>query len=290
MRKIVGAVAAKKEYPFLAALAASALAHAIAMSVVFVPVPKLELPPEPMLTAVLVNAATPRAPGKAKHIAQANLDGGGAVEEESDPSSPAERSDELNAALGEKERAREAQERVRRLEEEVARMAATAKRSDWSMSVGAGEPNPDEESERKARLDLAAKIEREMVAYAQRPKKMFLGASAMESDAALWVEAWQRKVESMGNRFYPEAARGKIRGALIMTAGIRKNGEIESATIDKSSGEKVLDEAALRILRLSAPFESFGGTLGKKADILYITRQWQFGPDGSVRMESVGEM
>ncbi len=276
----------RKERAIFAALAASALAHALALSVTFVPVPKPEAFQERTLTAVLVNVSTPKAPAKSKKIAQANLEGGGETEEESDPSSPLERSRNPKVALGEKKLAQEEMEKARKIEQEIASLLKTAKRSDWSVPVGERQQEEQSAAEAKAMLDLAAKIERDIVAYAQRPKKVFLGASARESDAALWVEAWQRKVEMMGNRFYPEAARGRIRGALILTAGVHKDGSIESATIDKSSGQRILDEAALRILRLSGPFEPFDARLRKKADILYITRQWQFGADGIVRMSA----
>lgn len=276
---------AKRESPLLSALAISAALHALILSIVFVHAPKVNLKFEPTLTAILVNTSTSKAPAKPRHIAQANLDGGGLLEAENDPSSPSEKSPVFIDARGENERAKSAEEKVRKLEIETRRLLAAARSS---LVLPAGDPGNSEESakERKARLALAARIDRDLVAYATRPKKSFLGASAVSSDAAVWAEAWQRRIEAMGNQFYPEAARGKIRGALILTAGISKDGSIESSSIEKSSGSKVLDDAALRILRLSSPFEPFPPELRKKVDILYITRQWRFGPDGSILMSA----
>jgi protein TonB len=57
---------------------------------------------------------------------------------------------------------------------------------------------------------------------------------------------------------------------------INPNGTINDLEILESSGRKVLDDAALRIVRMSAPFAPFTDEMRKTTDILEIIRTWQF--------------
>ena len=87
----------------------------------------------------------------------------------------------------------------------------------------------------------------------------------------------------MGNLNYPdEARRNKLRGELILIVGIFKNGELESVTVDESSGHKILDDAAVRIVQMAAPFAPMTGQLAEETDILYIVRTWEFTANNSV--------
>lgn len=268
----------------------SALAHATLLSITFIPEPAAWRDPEPLLVAVLVNSQTEQAPKNPALIAQANQDGGGELEEKNrSASSPAPKSFKMQSLKTAPSPApSEAKKSVESLEREVERLLELSKKSAPSREApqaSAAAQSEDEASQQMA-IDLAARIERQMAEYASRPKKVFVGASAAQSDFAAWVEGWQGKVEQVGNSFYPEQAKGKTRGALILTAGVKKDGSIESVKIDKSSGSPVLDQAAERILRLSAPFEPFSEPMRKKADVLYITRQWRFGPSGLAGLES----
>ncbi len=102
----------------------------------------------------------------------------------------------------------------------------------------------------------------------------------------MYVEAWRQKVERIGNLNYPEAARDqKLYGQLQMTVSIRADGSIESIKIDRSSGKKVLDDAAKRIVQLSAPFSEFPKDIKKDTDILTITRTWTFTQEDALSTE-----
>jgi protein TonB len=126
-------------------------------------------------------------------------------------------------------------------------------------------------------IRLEAQIARELEAYQQRPKRRFLGARAEEYRFARYVEDWRMKVERIGNLNYPEAARSqKLYGSLLLTVGIKADGSIESIQVDKGSGKKILDAAAVRIVQLAAPFSSFPPEIRRDTDILYITRTWTF--------------
>ena len=93
----------------------------------------------------------------------------------------------------------------------------------------------------------------------------------------MYLEAWRQKVERVGNMNYPAAARDqKIYGQLRMTVSIKSDGSVESIEINKSSGAKVLDDAAINIVKLAAPYAAFPPEMKKNTDILGITRTWTF--------------
>ena len=97
------------------------------------------------------------------------------------------------------------------------------------------------------------------------------------------MHRWIEKVERVGNLNYPDQARRqKLYGSLILVVGIRKNGTIEEIVVRRSSGHKVLDDAAKRIVALSAPFAPLSGKLAEQTDILYITRTWEFKSNNSI--------
>ncbi len=124
---------------------------------------------------------------------------------------------------------------------------------------------------------LSAKVERQLVTKAERPKRKFISASTREYKYAAYMEAWRAKVERVGNLNYPEKARQrKLSGSLILDVALNPDGSINMITIRRSSGHKMLDDAAIRIVKLSAPFAPFPDAIHKEADILHITRTWQF--------------
>lgn len=128
---------------------------------------------------------------------------------------------------------------------------------------------------------LAAEIERRQELMAKRPKRKFISASTQEYEYASYMRAWVQKVERVGNLNYPEEARRMgIGGRLIMTVSVGRDGEVKGVLINTSSGRKLLDDAAVRVVQLSSPFAPLPKT-GEEVDILEITRTWDF-KNGSV--------
>lgn len=124
---------------------------------------------------------------------------------------------------------------------------------------------------------LSAEIRRKMEAKAERPRRKFISASTKEYNYAAYMEAWRSKVERVGNLNYPEQARKQgLSGNLVLDVALRNDGTIDEITIRRSSGEKLLDDAAIRIVRLSAPFSPFPQHIKDETDILHIMRTWQF--------------
>ena len=88
------------------------------------------------------------------------------------------------------------------------------------------------------------------------------------------------KVERVGNINYPEEVRRKkLVGDLVMTVGINQDGSVESLDVRRSSGKSELDQAAIRIVRLAAPYSPLPDQIREKVDVLHITRTWRFSRD-----------
>ncbi|WP_263081561.1 energy transducer TonB [Endozoicomonas sp. Mp262] len=126
---------------------------------------------------------------------------------------------------------------------------------------------------------LEAQFRTERQAYAKRPRiKRLTAASTLQEPGAFYKESWRRKVEKVGNLNYPEEARKeKLYGELSLMVAINRDGSLHDVEVMRSSGYKVLDDAAIRIVRLAAPFSPFGEDL-KSYDLVEIIRTWRFEP------------
>jgi protein TonB len=134
-------------------------------------------------------------------------------------------------------------------------------------------------------MRLQAQIARQIEEYQQRPRKKFIGANAAEYRFAQYEEDWRAKIERIGTNNYPAEARGKIYGNLRLTVTIRPDGSVESIELDRSSGLKVLDAAAHKIVRMATPFAAFPADIRRDTDLLVITRTWFFGQGDKIWTE-----
>src|SRR5690606_2623437 len=101
---------------------------------------------------------------------------------------------------------------------------------------------------------LAAEIHLQSERYAKRPKRKFVSASTQEWAYATYLRAWVDRVERVGNLNYPDEARRRgLSGTLVISVAIRRDGSVERAEVIRSSGIRLLDDAALRIARLAEP-------------------------------------
>lgn len=133
---------------------------------------------------------------------------------------------------------------------------------------------------------LEAQINREFDAYQKIPQRKFIGARTQEYRYAQYIEDWRVKVERIGNMNYPTQARQqKIFGKLQLTVSIRANGTLESVEVSKSSGQRILDAAAVRIVKLAAPYAPFPEDIRKDTDILSIVRTWSFTSNDQLETE-----
>ncbi|TWI58405.1 protein TonB [Pseudomonas duriflava] len=124
---------------------------------------------------------------------------------------------------------------------------------------------------------LEAQLDQERQQYAKRPKIYRINAASTMKDKGAWYkEDWRKKIERVGNLNYPEQARRqRLYGSLRLLVSINRDGSLYEVQILESSGQTVLDQAALRIVRLAAPFAPFSGDLSD-IDRLEIIRTWRF--------------
>ncbi len=129
---------------------------------------------------------------------------------------------------------------------------------------------------------LAAEIHLRSQRYARRPKRKFVSASTREYEYATYLRQWVDRVERVGNLNYPDEARRRgIGGTLVITVAIRRDGTVERADIIQSSKIPLLDQAAMRIVRLAEPYPPLPKTKDN-IDVLHVTRTWQFLPGGQL--------
>jgi protein TonB len=265
-------------------VAASLLLHALLLTIHFrFPDALRWKPSQHPLEVILVNAKTREAPLRAEALAQANLDGGGNVDQRRRAKAPLPPNDSREPGRN----AAEAQRRVQQLEARQRKLLAQAQQSRASVAAEtpqqapAPEPAAQVSGRELADLSLAAmrlqaQIDKRIEEYQKRPRKRFIGARATEYRFAQYEEGWRAKIERIGTLNYPAEARGKLYGNLRLTVTLRPDGSIDGVELDRSSGLKVLDEAAFRIVQMAAPFAAFPAEIRKDTDLLVITRTWFF--------------
>jgi periplasmic protein TonB len=276
-----------------AALGLSIALHAMLMVVHFsMPEPRTRTANEP-LEVVLVNARTRERPVRADVLAQSNLDRGGNVDEQRRAKTPLPVSEPRKPG---KDLA-EAQRRVQQLEAQQRQLLAQARKSRRRVAEEKPRGAPAEEMVARpsgrdladlslAAMRLQAQIDRQTEQYQKRPRKKFIGARAAEYRFAQYEEDWRTKIERVGTLNYPAEARGKHYGNLRLTVTIRPDGTVESIELDRSSGLKVLDAAAFKIVRMATPFAAFPPNIRRDTDLLVITRTWFFGQGDKIWTEA----
>jgi len=131
---------------------------------------------------------------------------------------------------------------------------------------------------------LIANLDRDTVNRATKARKRQVSAAIHRASDALYLDTWRRRIETVGNQNYPEKARQLgIYGSLTLKVAINANGTINEVKIMRSSGKKLLDDAAIRIVRLAAPFPPLSEEMRKDTDVLEIIRVWNFEPGNTIR-------
>lgn len=125
---------------------------------------------------------------------------------------------------------------------------------------------------------LEARLDAQQQVYARRPRvTRVTAASTLQSSNAWYVRNWVDKITRVGNSNYPQEARTRgIYGDLRLLVSLRKDGTVKEVSVLESSGSSVLDDAAIRIIRLAAPFAPFPDEMREKTDELEIIRTWSF--------------
>lgn len=304
--------------PFGITLLVSAVAHVVVIAAVNFEPPDLKTLKDklPSLEVVLVNAKSLSKPSKADALAQANLNGGGNTDENRKLKSalpatkikPTEvsvkptgqpkqtaKAAKLQAEAERKQqrdniKEKQAQELItqtqskRKVESEPVQLAAATAPDQGQQEAPVRTVNTADllaNSLEMARLE--AQIAKEDDAYQKRPRRKELGARTQEYRFASYVESWRQKVEKVGNLNYPEEAKAKkLYGQLELSVDIRDDGSIANIVVTRSSGQRILDEAAKHIVQLAGPYAPFPEDIRRDFQILGITRTWTFTKEDSL--------
>lgn len=115
--------------------------------------------------------------------------------------------------------------------------------------------------------------------------QLWVAADTRESDVAVYLDSWRRKIERVGTMNFPDVARRKnLSGTPVIEVTIGADGRLVGTKVRRSSGHAEIDEAAMRILKLASPYDPFPNDLAAKHDEIRIAYEWQFlggAPQGS---------
>ena len=256
----------------------------------------LKLPEEsplPTMEITLVHSRSEDAPEDADYLAQANQRGGGSSPEKARPSS--QNFNPLpTPKQGDAPNTQQAASPRMQTDPLPAMQMMTAEQSERTVleldekREAPTRPEPVtaaqliESSRELASLD--AEIRQLKETLAKLPREKHLNANTREYKYAAYMDAWRAKVESIGNLNYPdEAKKRKIYGRLLLDVVINADGSVKRIDLLRSSGHKILDDAAIRIVTLAAPFAPFPEHIRKDFDVLHITRTWVFEDNDQMR-------
>ncbi len=263
------------------AIAISLMLHVLLLSLHFQFPDAANAMREKAMDIVLVNSKSAKKPREAQALAQANLDGGGNTDENRRAKTP------LPPTMYQTTGAdiEHMQRRVRDLEARQQTLLTQAKslRSAAPADNASEQPSPvptlsgtDLAESARAMARLEGEISKSVDEYNKRPRKKFVGARTEEYRFAQYIEDWRQKIERVGTLNYPAAARGKLYGSLVLTVSINADGQVSRIDINKSSGHKVLDDSARRIVQMASPYAVFPPDIRRDTDVLEITRTWHF--------------
>lgn len=262
---------------FLAAL----LHGMLILGITFSSAPVEENKTPPTLDIILVQTQNPSEAKDAKYLAQISQQGGGNSESKSRPR------DLFTAPTVAKTpgQALQPPQQASRQQQAEAVAMLHQQQSSYSINTQKQQTTPDDLSLQEqrnttkkaetARLiqEVSNIIEHEI----ERPKVKYMNSSTKAFAPARYMREWINRVERIGNLNYPDQARrDQLSGTLILDVTINAKGELLNIDLRQSSGHKVLDDAARRIVNLAAPFAPFPDKLKQEADVLHITRSWEF--------------
>jgi protein TonB len=238
----------------------------------------------PQIKVTLATRPSDQAPDESRHIAQANQDGSGEEADFAQLSSP---NNELSSEGDPGQQALLQPQEAPNTERDALTTAAAAQRSVTSKQLEEEQLplmgiNPEVDKLTRELANLEADLDKESRNYADMPRvRRLTSVSARQSVDAAYLLDWQRRAEAVGNKYYPQASvRYGLYGSLRLLAIIRSDGSLEDIRVLSSSGYAVLDEAAVKTVRMAAPYAPFPAELRATTDKLEIIRTWTYGDKG----------
>tara|TARA_R110001599_G_scaffold353459_1_gene592675 strand:- start:383535 stop:384395 length:861 start_codon:yes stop_codon:yes gene_type:complete len=239
----------------------------------------------PQIEVTLAGRPSDKAPDESRHIAQTNQDGSTEEAELAQLSRPnnelSNEGDPGQQALLQARQAASESQRDALTTAAATRRAVAVEQLEEELQPLPG-INPAVDKLTRELANLEAELDRESRNYADMPRvRRLTSVSARQSVDAAYLLDWQRRAEAVGNKYYPEASvRYGLYGSLRLLAVIRADGSLEDIRVLSSSGYAVLDEAAVKTVRMAAPYAPFPAELRATTDKLEIIRTWTYGDKG----------
>ena len=232
----------------------------------------------PTLDITVVNSKPAETPDDYDYLAESSQDGAGNTSEkiqpqqqlieQAPPSAPSEIKPTPTQVLTQDDGIRKAQVREESDPESETETTSAAELINRSMEM----------------LTLNEQISQSLQAYSKAPQSKYISARTKEFRYASYMRDWVAKVERVGELNFPDSARrADLSGSLIVEVALYPDGSVRNITILRPSGHKILDDAAVRIVKLASPFAPFPENIRKETDILYITRTWVFTSGNQLR-------
>ena len=223
-------------------------------------------PPRPTLEITLAAQRSASEPERADFLAQENQAGSGTLDEVRELTTTEAPQKQTQAS------ASAAQSASRAIPKKLDAGTTTAPTAQGTRQHHATKPTQNTIE------TIRAKLDRQRQVYGRRPRiHRMTSVATRQSEDARYQLAWQQRVEKVGNHHYPDQARRqRLSGDVRLVVAIFPDGRIKEINVLVSSGQALLDQAAIRSVQLAAPFAPFPENLREKADILEIIRTWQF--------------
>ena len=233
------------------------------------------------LDIILVNSKSARKPTNAQALAQANLDGGGNTDENRRAKTPLPPSAKQQSGS----ELEQAQKRVQALEAQQQRLLAQARSKEMVAPSAEKEAQPepvqglsgrDLASNALAMARLEGEIAQNTDEYNKRPRLKTISPRTIEYAGAAYLDSWSRKVEKIGTLNFPAQAKGSVYGVVTVWVVLRGDGSLYSVDIQNTSGHKILDNAARRIIEMGAPYGVMPKAMLADADVVGFSRRLEF--------------
>jgi protein TonB len=289
---------AKEDQRLWIAVGFSFLLHAALLAVKFAPpTNQTSKPLSSGLEIILVNARHDKAPVNADALAQANLSGGGNTElgRARSPLPNLQQSVDGNHIETQRRKIAELEQQQERMLSQLSTLSKERiKVAEKSIKKSVDVSTKPETMDTVALARREAEIAKQVSDYNKRPIKSQLTPSTREVSYAVYYATLQKQIERTGTRYFPQQEGKKIYGDLIVYIPVYQDGSIYEKEggprIEKTSGNRMLDHAALAIVRRAAPFGSFPkGALGDgKTHVWEIITRFRFTRDEILETSAAG--
>jgi protein TonB len=124
---------------------------------------------------------------------------------------------------------------------------------------------------------LSTEIDEQAMQPNHEQTELFASPSTQESTLAPYLTAWRNRVEQIGTLNFPTQARAQTASENpTLEVAIDADGNLVEIIIRRSSGNASLDQAALTILRMAAPFDPLPAAIRAEYDVLRFAYEWDF--------------